>query len=582
MPKYIYSILIISNLFSQVDYSTQIQPIFDNNCISCHIDGGTYFGGLDLSSYSEVMEGGSSGNTIVPFDHSSSELFNRITLDESDNEFMPQNGSPLPQSDIDLIAQWIDEGALQENNNAFSIEGRWILPMFEGDPGNTMYEFLEGLRYTYYCADENGCDSTYWNSLDTSDALPTINPYTVDDSTLSIDLHFGNTATYTMDFRCDGQVVDFYYDEDDNWEGLHSTMFRVGFDISECENQLEVVFTKQDSADWTLPENQDRIAETVWITRKHNQSIFNIAQEDGYSVSNGSPLGTLWANSSTENAQSSDFTSFVTMHGGNPQSIINDTVSLYLPDYERYFDLVFLSFSGGNSGGGFSYMREEVFPTHFETETIEGKWLVPLYEGDPINTMYEFIDGLRYTYYCANDNGCDSTYWNSLDTSYAIPNPNPYTFSNDTLSIDLFFGNTWQQSVTFECDGNIVSFSDTTFHEWWRVELDTSDCENQELGFSNTTNTLEKFKLNQNYPNPFNPITNLSYDLLEDSYVSITIYDLLGNVVNNLVNTYQSSGYKSIQWNATNNQGQPVSAGLYLYTIQAGEFRQTKKMVLLK
>ena len=83
MPKYICSILIISNLLSQVDYSTQIQPIFDNNCISCHIDGGAYFGGLDLSSYSLVMEGGSGGNTIVPFDHSSSELFNRITLDES-------------------------------------------------------------------------------------------------------------------------------------------------------------------------------------------------------------------------------------------------------------------------------------------------------------------------------------------------------------------------------------------------------------------------------------------------------------------------------------------------------------------
>ena len=61
-----------------------------------------------------------------------------------------------------------------------NIEGRWILPMFEGDQGNTMYEFLNGLRYTYYCSDDNGCDSTYWNSLDTSDALPTINPYIVE------------------------------------------------------------------------------------------------------------------------------------------------------------------------------------------------------------------------------------------------------------------------------------------------------------------------------------------------------------------------------------------------------------------
>ena len=57
---------------------------------------------------------------------------------------------------------------------------------------------------------------------------------------------------------------------------------------------------------------------------------------------------------------------------------------------------------------------------------------------------------------------------------------------------------------------------------------------------------------------------------------------MLGNVVNNLVNTNQSSGYKSIQWNATNNQGEPVSAGVYLYMIHAGDFVDTKKMVLLK
>ena len=92
----------------------------------------------------------------------------------------------------------------------------------------------------------------------------------------------------------------------------------------------------------------------------------------------------------------------------------------------------------------------------------------------------------------------------------------------------------------------------------------------------------KSFKVNQNYPNPFNPVTSLSYDLPEDSFVSITIYDMLGNIVNNLVNTNQSSGYKSVQWNATNNQGEPVSAGIYLYSIEAGEFRQTKKMILLK
>ena len=91
-----------------------------------------------------------------------------------------------------------------------------------------------------------------------------------------------------------------------------------------------------------------------------------------------------------------------------------------------------------------------------------------------------------------------------------------------------------------------------------------------------------QYVLHQNYPNPFNPVTTLRYDLPEDALVNITIYDMMGRVVKTMVNTQQTAGFKSIRCNATNDAGSPVSAGLYLYTIQAGEFRQTKKMVLLK
>ena len=90
------------------------------------------------------------------------------------------------------------------------------------------------------------------------------------------------------------------------------------------------------------------------------------------------------------------------------------------------------------------------------------------------------------------------------------------------------------------------------------------------------------FHLYQNYPNPFNPITTLSYSLPSDEPVNITIFDIMGRVVKTLANGSQTAGFRSIQWNATNNRNEPVSAGLYLYTIEAGDFRQTKKMVLLK
>jgi len=88
--------------------------------------------------------------------------------------------------------------------------------------------------------------------------------------------------------------------------------------------------------------------------------------------------------------------------------------------------------------------------------------------------------------------------------------------------------------------------------------------------------------LHQNYPNPFNPITTLRYDLPEQANVNIIIYDMLGRQVRTLLNQTQDAGYRSVIWDATNDYGKPVSAGVYLYKIQAGEFVQTKKMVLLK
>jgi len=101
--------------------------------------------------------------------------------------------------------------------------------------------------------------------------------------------------------------------------------------------------------------------------------------------------------------------------------------------------------------------------------------------------------------------------------------------------------------------------------------------------YSNNDNIIPKdYSVNQNYPNPFNPVTRFRYDLPEDALVNITIYDMMGRVVKTLINDQQTAGYKSLHWNATNDAGSPVSAGIYLYMIQAGDFRQTKKMILLK
>ena len=107
-----------------------------------------------------------------------------------------------------------------------------------------------------------------------------------------------------------------------------------------------------------------------------------------------------------------------------------------------------------------------------------------------------------------------------------------------------------------------------------------------EACFPASTNEINQlphaFYLYNNYPNPFNPVTTLRYGLPENGLVNITIYDMLGREVKTLINQTQDAGYKSVIWDATNDYGKTVSAGIYLYQIQAGEYISTKKMVLLK
>jgi hypothetical protein len=86
----------------------------------------------------------------------------------------------------------------------------------------------------------------------------------------------------------------------------------------------------------------------------------------------------------------------------------------------------------------------------------------------------------------------------------------------------------------------------------------------------------------QNYPNPFNPSTVISYSIPSVSFVSLKIYDILGREVKTLINSEMNSGLYNVQWNGDDNFGNKVSSGIYLYKIEAGDYRMTKKMLLLK
>ena len=93
---------------------------------------------------------------------------------------------------------------------------------------------------------------------------------------------------------------------------------------------------------------------------------------------------------------------------------------------------------------------------------------------------------------------------------------------------------------------------------------------------------LNRFELLNNYPNPFNPTTQINYVSQEDGHIKLVIHDIIGREIILLVNEFQKSGSKTVVWNGTNQLNQPVSAGMYFYTIQAKDFKRTKKMLLLK
>ena len=171
-------------------------------------------------------------------------------------------------------------------------------------------------------------------------------------------------------------------------------------------------------------------------------------------------------------------------------------------------------------------------------------------------------DAIEDASYYLVERSTDAEFTTDVESSYLQTN----TYTDD----DLEFNTEYFYRVSANVNGLWTDYSNVV-----SVTIES-------VGLADGSEIPKSYKIHQNHPNPFNPVTTLRYDLPEDGMVNITVYDMMGRVIKNLVNVHQNAGYKSIQWNATNNAGQPVSAGLYLYTIQASGFMQTKKMILLK
>ena len=153
--------------------------------------------------------------------------------------------------------------------------------------------------------------------------------------------------------------------------------------------------------------------------------------------------------------------------------------------------------------------------------------------------------------------------------------------------------------VTFNivADSNIISDTSVAFTAF----VEALNCENQpeycifgdttsfymQIAFQGALSSQSpqvpvEFTVHQNHPNPFNPITLIQYDLPNNGFVNITIYDMMGRLVKTLLNNSKFAGYNYVLWDATNDHDEPVSAGVYIYVIQFDDSIDTKKMILLK
>jgi len=161
----------------------------------------------------------------------------------------------------------------------------------------------------------------------------------------------------------------------------------------------------------------------------------------------------------------------------------------------------------------------------------------------------------------------------------------------------------WPSGIKYDPDSTGVHVASLGVHEHWNNATDKQYTRNlnpatgtgielieteQTTGVAERENTPEYFRLYSNYPNPFNPSTTIAYSLPERSSVVVTIYDIQGRQIKSYTFSAQSAGYQRIVWNGTNEWGNSISSGVYVYRVRASSLENTKifdksaKMVLLK
>jgi PKD repeat protein len=225
------------------------------------------------------------------------------------------------------------------------------------------------------------------------------------------------------------------------------------------------------------------------------------------------------------------------------------------------------------SSGEFTVKLESTDGANYSSKTLEN-YIVVVSNVPPVATSLDTIRiGLRSTVTIDLDSVFTDADNDKL--SYKVISSNVYVASPDISDNLLQITGVWPMVCTLIINANDGNDGEASIAVVVEVEGGL-------LGLENTTILPNEYELSEAYPNPFNPATTLRFALPEVSSVTLTIFNMLGQKIRTYDLQNTPAGHHSIKWNATNDYGDPVGAGVYLYQLQTKDFVKTRKMVLLK
>ncbi len=577
MNKYFTQLLLGFTILFGVDYQTQIQPIFSQYCTGCHPNAG----GLSLTTYDNVMDGGNSGMVIAVYNHSESDLWQRIN-----SGIMPPGGNDLSQAQVNLIGQWINEGALPYEVNETDLDyDSEIEPIFQtscssgychgGDAGGltllTYDELMEGGSHGEVVIPGNGSGSNLIKKL--SAAPPFGNQMPSGMAPLSpLIIHKIYTWINEGANPSGPSEIEIVIDHNQNWNLVGLPL------IVENPSQLSV-----------YPES---IENTLYE--------FNLGYEQAQEFEIGRGYWIRFAEASSSTVSGFPIES-VTIQLNEGWNLIAGTSFPSPPIYDPNEILVEGTLYEFNNG----YVQASFL------EPGAGYWVRASESGEVILgvSFNSFPENDAFIFKIEDSNLKNKLFFNDIPIyfgsvnieselmKYSLPPKPPFGAYDVRFADDMRLSQNGGQIEIQSSEELITVKSELkTFINWTLINDKTGETYSLQDNHTFVISSVDvlqlvkiqdepmpyHFSLHQNFPNPFNPSTIIKFDIAREGPVSLFIYDTQGQLTKKLIEEKYKAGQYSVEWDGKNLFGSPVPSGVYIYKLKTVHNSVSKKMTLLR